>query len=118
MMQQYFIGLDIGTGSTKAVALNKEKKTIAVAQIYYAVSSPQPGYSEEDPEVLWQAFVSCIHNISDQLQRVPDCVSISSAMHTLLAVDDKNQPLTPLIHLGRHAQCPDCSRFEKISAGP
>jgi len=96
-MQQYFIGLDIGTGSTKAVALNKEKKTIAVAQIYYAVSSPQPGYSEEDPEVLWQAFVSCIHNISDQLQRVPDCVSISSAMHTLLAVDDKNQPLTPLI---------------------
>ena len=96
-MQQYFIGLDIGTGSTKAVALTKEKKVIAVSQVYYATSSPLPGYSEEDPEILWQAFVSCISNIFEQLKQVPYCVSISSAMHTLLAVDEKNRPLTPLI---------------------
>ncbi len=50
-MKEYVTGVDIGTGSTKAVAINIEGKVIAVSQFYYSTYSPKPGYSEQDPEI-------------------------------------------------------------------
>lgn len=96
-MEHYFIGVDIGTGSTKAVAVKKDGKPIASSQIYYSTQSPQPGYSEQDPEILWDAFVNCIQQIVKKLNHVPIAVTISSAMHSLLVINNKNIALTSLI---------------------
>ena len=62
-MQNYFVGIDLGTGSTKAVAVDINGKTIATAQSYYTTNNPKPGYSEQNPELIWQAFVNCISKI-------------------------------------------------------
>ena len=96
-MKQCFTGIDIGTGSAKAVALNAEGEVIAVSQSYYSTNSPQPGYSEQDPEIIWQAFVNCIHDILKKTERLPMAVSFSSGMHSLLVMDNKNVAITPLI---------------------
>lgn len=96
-MEQYVIGVDIGTGSAKAVAVNNNGKPVAAAQIYYKTNSPQPGYSEQDAEVIWKAFTGCINEIISKVKQVPLAVSISSAMHSLLAIDNKNIAITPLI---------------------
>jgi len=96
-MEQYVIGVDIGTGSAKAVAVNIAGKPVAASQVYYKTSSPQPGYSEQNPEIIWKAFVKCIQQIMLKTKHVPLCVSISSAMHSLLVVDDKNIPITALL---------------------
>src|SRR5664279_565417 len=96
-MKQCFTGIDIGTGSAKAVALNGEGKVIAVSQFYYPTGSPQAGYSEQDTEIIWQAFVNCIHEILKKTERLPIAVSFSSGMHSLLVMDDKNIAITPLI---------------------
>jgi gluconokinase len=95
--REYIIGLDIGTGSTKAVALNKEGKVITATQFYYTTNNPQPGYSEQDPEKIWEAFVNCIKEISNQLKRVPVTVSLSSCMHSLIVINKENKAITPLI---------------------
>lgn len=95
--REYIIGLDIGTGSTKAVALNKEGKVITATQFYYTTNNPQPGYSEQDPEKIWEAFVNCIKEISHQLKRVPITVSLSSCMHSLIVINKENKAITPLI---------------------
>ena len=55
--QPYFIGIDIGTGSTKAIAINSKGTIIANSQLYYSTQSLHPGYSEQDPEIVWKAFV-------------------------------------------------------------
>ncbi len=96
-MQQYVIGVDIGTGSTKAVALNNEGKVIAASQFYYSTNSPQPGYSEQDTEIIWQAFVNSINEIIEKIKHVPIAVSFSSAMHSLMVMNNKNIAITPLI---------------------
>jgi gluconokinase len=96
-MEQYVIGVDIGTGSAKAVAINNAGKPIAVSQIFYKTNSPQPGFSEQDPEVIWKAFLDCITKVIAQLKQVPGAVSISCAMHSLIIIDQKNIPITPLI---------------------
>jgi gluconokinase len=96
-MEQYVIGVDIGTGSAKAVAVNTKGTPLAASQIYYKTNSPQPGYSEQDPELIWKAFAKCIKEIILKTKQVPFAVSLSSAMHSLLVVNCKNTPATPLI---------------------
>jgi gluconokinase len=96
-MNECITGVDIGTGSTKAVAVNNEGKVIASSQFYYPTNNPQPGYSEQDPEMIWQAFVNCIHEIITKTGQVPAGVSFSSAMHSLLVIDNKNVAITPVI---------------------
>jgi gluconokinase len=94
---EYVIGVDIGTGSAKAVALNNHGKPVATSQIYYKISSPRPGYSEQDTEIIWEAFVKCIKEVILKIKQVPLSVSISSAMHGLMVIENKNIPITPLI---------------------
>jgi gluconokinase len=96
-IQQYVIGLDIGTGSAKAVAITGEGKVIADAQIFYPTQAPQPGYSEQDPEVIWNAFVKCINKIIETLHNPPVSISLSSAMHSLMAIDHNGMAITKLI---------------------
>ncbi len=95
--QEYFIGIDIGTGSTKAIAINSNGKIIADSQIYYKTLNPQPGYSEQDPEIMWKAFVSCIKKIIDSIKYPPVSISFSSAMHGLIAVNEQKKPISNLI---------------------
>jgi len=107
-MKQYIIGVDIGTGSAKAVAVDEEGTPIADSQVYYKTNSPQPGYSEQDPEIIWNAFAQCIRDILSKINQVPLAVSFSSAMHSLLVVNNKNIAITPLITW-------EDTRSEKIS---
>ncbi len=94
---QYVTGIDIGTGSAKAVAVNLDGKIIASTQFFYPTYTPQHGYSEQDPEVIWQAFVDCLNEIIKKVGHVPYAVSLSSAMHSLVLMNDKNIAVTPLI---------------------
>ena len=95
--QQYIIGADIGTGSAKAIAMTSKGTVIADSQFYYSIQSPHPGYSEQDPEIIWNAFVDCIKKIISDLKNPPVSISLSSAMHGLMVIDKKNKPITPFI---------------------
>lgn len=108
-MKHYVMGVDIGTGSTKAVALNIKRKVTAVSQCYYNTDSPKPGYAEQDPEIIWKAFVNCITEVVVKIKALPDAVSISSAMHSIILVNDKHKAITPLITW-------EDTRSEKIAA--
>ncbi len=96
-MQQYVTGVDIGTGSVKAVTINNKGAVIAVSQFFYATESPKPGYSEQDPEIIWKSFVKCMREISRKLKHVPFAVSLSSAMHGVIVIDKKQKPVSRLI---------------------
>ncbi|MEJ7558867.1 MAG: gluconokinase [Pedobacter sp.] len=94
---EYIIGIDIGTGSTKAVALNLKGETISVHQSYYETNSPQAGFSEQDPELIWDAFKTCLLAINDKLGLPPLAISLSSAMHSLILTDNGSNLLSQLI---------------------
>ncbi|MDQ2720558.1 MAG: gluconokinase [Bacteroidota bacterium] len=95
--QEYIIGLDIGTGSSKAVAITSAGTIIADSQFFYPTKNNTSGYAGQDPEIIWMAFTNCIKKIISILQRPPISISLSSAMHSLLAVDNNHKPITDLI---------------------
>jgi gluconokinase len=96
-MQAYLLGIDIGTGSTKAVAVDLEGKSVGSSQHYYPVHSPQPGYSEQDPEIIFKAFVNCIIDVVKAIGNSPMAISLSSAMHSVIPVDKNGNALAPMI---------------------
>lgn len=51
-MNPYFLGIDIGTSSVKAVVVDEEGTVVASAQRQYDISKPQLKYAEQDIEAL------------------------------------------------------------------
>lgn len=94
MQQPYVLGIDIGTGSTKAVAVTPSGTVIASAQAFYSTLPTPPVFSEQDPETIWQAFVTVIQKIGREAGP-PLAVSLSSCMHSLILLDETGRPLTP-----------------------
>ncbi len=93
----YILGVDIGTGSTKAVAVTVAGQTPASSRQPYPTLHPQSGYSVQDPETIMEAIISSIRRTVTQMGSAPAAIALSSAMHGLLAADAEGRPLTPLI---------------------
>jgi gluconokinase len=95
-MPGYLLGIDIGTGSTKAIAVDRDGKIIFSTHVAYPTLQPLAGHSEQSSELIWQAFVTCVNTTLAKLGN-PDALGLSSAMHSVMATDSKGKPLTNLI---------------------
>ena len=96
-MHPYILGTDIGTGSTKTLAVDFSGKVLCTSQGYYDIQSPEPGYSEQEPAGIFNAFRESIKETVSKMDGPPAAISLSSAMHGLMAVDESCRPLTKLI---------------------
>lgn len=92
------LGVDIGTTSTKAVLFSEKGQVIQQENIGYPLYTPDMSTAEQDPEEIFQAVIKSIANIMKKHSEKPlSFISFSSAMHSLIAMDENNQPLTPCI---------------------
>lgn len=46
----YVLGIDLGTSAVKVTAVNRAGQIVAQSSQEYAISNPQAGYSEQNPE--------------------------------------------------------------------
>ena len=93
MQQTYVLGIDIGTGSIKAVAMDRQGQVIHSVQAFYATT----GTTEQEIEPVWQAFRICIQKMVQEVQAPPVAICLGSAMHSIMAVDEDGRPLTNAI---------------------
>jgi gluconokinase len=97
-MTSYMLGLDIGTTSTKAVLFSEKGEVIQHENIGYPLYTPDISTAEQDPEEIFSAVVQAISRIMEHHpQKKISFISFSSAMHSLIAIDENDQPLTPCI---------------------
>lgn len=96
-MHAYVAGIDIGTGSTKAVAFNADGRIAFAVQKHYSATHGADGRSEQNPDEIAQAFLHCLQELAASLPAPPLAIGLSSAMHSVLAVDQNGRPLTPLM---------------------
>jgi len=99
------VGLDVGTSSCKGLAIDEDGAVIGVAERAYPLSTPRPGWSEQDPEDWWRAAAEVL----DELDAASAAgIGLSGQMHGLVALDSGDRPLRPAIlwNDGRtQAQC-------------
>ncbi|GED32032.1 gluconokinase [Brevibacillus centrosporus] len=97
MKQTYFIGLDIGTTSTKAIVFTPSGAVRGVGNVDYPLLVPQPSWAEQDPETIFAAVISALKTAiekADVDKRAIGGIGFSTAMHSLIAVDHQGSPLT------------------------
>jgi gluconokinase len=94
------LGADIGTTSTKVVAFDSQGEAHGHAEHSYPLDAPEPGQAVQDPETVADAVVAAIREAGAEASasgaRLAG-VSFSSAMHSLVGLDDDGRPLTPLL---------------------
>jgi gluconokinase len=84
----FILSVDIGTSATKAVLFDTDVKQIAIARKPYPIHASHKGWSEQEPQVIFEAVLGALQEIA---QSVP---KISSQLYSLLAVDANGQALT------------------------
>ncbi len=100
----YLLGYDAGSSSVKAALLEVETgRAVAAAaspERELAISSPRPGWAEQDPEVWWEHLeraTALLRKRSGADLRAVQAVGISYQMHGLVIVDRDLRPLRPSI---------------------
>ncbi|WP_078428428.1 gluconokinase [Alkalihalobacterium alkalinitrilicum] len=96
----YAIGLDIGTTSAKAVLFTKEGHVISESEETYPVYHPEPSWVEQNPIKIESSAINALKNIVEKagVSRTDiRVVGISSAMHSLICMDEDGHAISPSI---------------------
>ena len=104
------VGVDVGTSSTKAIAIDPDGTIVGRAQADYSVSMPEPGYSEQDPDRWWEAAEAALEALG-----VPDPagIGLSGQMHGLVLLDERLRPLRPAILWNDQRTAAECDEIER-----
>jgi gluconokinase len=91
----YFLGIDIGTTHTKAVILTAGGQIIFEAKKGYDLLQPQPGFEEQEVEVILDAVIEVIQKALPAIPKEDKIIAVgfSAAMHSVLPVDASGKPL-------------------------
>jgi xylulokinase len=91
-----YLGLDIGTGGTRAVLVNAQGKLIASASSEHApFRAPQPGWAEQDPEDWWRAAQQAVRDVLRTSAARVDAVALTGQMHGAVMLDAEGRVLRP-----------------------
>lgn len=91
------LGIDLGTGSVKALLLAIDGAIIAEASSAYPVQAQNPGWAETDPMDWWAAVAIAVKAaVGDQAQHV-QAIGLSGQMHGVVLTDADSAPLRPAI---------------------
>ncbi|KAA8787312.1 gluconokinase [Paenibacillus sp. 4624] len=99
-MTNYMIGIDIGTTSTKSVLFTEQGEVVTTSTQEYPLYTPAPDVAEQDPDEIVQAAISSVRGVMTQSGISANhvlFVSCSSAMHSVIAMDQNDHPLTRCI---------------------
>jgi len=102
--------LDVGTSGTKAVAITRTGEVLATAERRYPLSTPQPGWAEQEPDDWWRAAQEALAALGLQ----PAAVGLSGQMHGLVALDERDRVLRPAILWNDQRTAAECAEIEEL----
>jgi xylulokinase len=99
-----FLGIDVGTGGTRALVIDRTGKVLASCASEHApIHSAHPGWAEQAPEDWWRAAQEAIRGVlgelsSDAQESVNiEAVGLTGQMHGCVMLDADGQVLRPAL---------------------
>ena len=95
----YLLGVDVGTSSAKALIMDEDGRTIASAACGYEIITPEPGFAEQDADMLKNAAFQAIRQAVLQIESAQQiaAVGVTGQMHGLVALGKDDRPLRRVI---------------------
>ena len=96
------IGVDVGTSGLKALAIEAETgAALASALRSYPLSTPRPGWAEQEPEDLAGAAIEALREIAGALgarsAAAVRAIGVTGQMHSAVLLDERLEPVRPAI---------------------
>jgi gluconokinase len=96
----WFLGVDLGTGSCKTVVVDAQARVLGFGASEYLGSSIQAKWQEQDPQAVFEGMLRAVRAALADAGELPgECagMSIGGALHSVMALDRSDKPLTGLI---------------------
>jgi xylulokinase len=95
------LGIDVGTGGTRAVLIDLRGRVIGSATAEHALmSSPRIGWAEQNPEDWWraacQAVQECLVRSSTSAREI-SAIGLTGQMHGLVLLDAQDRVVRPAL---------------------
>lgn len=76
MGHQYLLGLDAGTSVIKSVIFDLEGNEIAIEKAEVPIDAPQPGWSEQDMDAVWEAAKKTMREVVQKVGLSPHDIAL------------------------------------------
>jgi xylulokinase len=100
-MASKFLGIDVGTGGTRAVLLDELGRVLGAATAEHApMASPELGWAEQDPRDWWRAAcvatAECVRQAGASANEIA-AIGLSGQMHGLVLLDAAGEVVRPAL---------------------
>src|SRR5437764_11719849 len=97
----YVLGIDVGTGGTRAVLTDRQGKIVSSATCEHVpFASPKIGWAEQDPQDWYKATGSAVRQAISACGVNPSDISavgLAGQMHGAVLLDENNEVLRPAL---------------------
>jgi xylulokinase len=114
------LGIDVGTSGTKTIAIDDKGTILASATAEYPCDHPRPGWSEQHPDLWWDATVKTLQQILSAGAFKPADVAgvgLSGQMHGSVFLDDAGQVIRPALLWNDQRTAAECAEIEEKAGG-
>ena len=94
----YYIGADLGTSSLKMILTDDDMNIINTKNAEYPLFFPKPGWSEQNPEDWWDAFLTVFADLTKDIDKsLIAGIGVAGQMHGLVVLDNDDKVIRPAI---------------------
>lgn len=127
MPPECVLAVDIGTQTTRAALVGPDGSLLDSAGSSLGLSTPQPGWAEQDPEEWWSTTVANITTVIARNRGANvSAVAVGAQMHGVVPVDGAGNPLTRRVgiwsdkrsaaQVAKFTARPDAERLAAVAA--
>lgn len=116
----HLLGIDIGTSGTKTLICDEKGKVLATATAEHPISSPRPGWSEQNPLDWWKATILATRAVRKKAGVKPGDIKgigLSGQMHGSVFLGDGPKPLRPALLWNDQRTAQQCAQIEQAAGG-
>lgn len=112
-MSEALFGIDVGTSGVKGMAIDAGGEVLAQAEVSYPLSTPRPGWAEQDPSDWWEATSAVLERLRST-GGPPAGIGLSGQMHGLVALGAGDEVLRPAILWNDGRTGAECEEIERL----
>jgi xylulokinase len=115
-MSSLLLGIDVGTEGVKLVALDQKGMVVGSTRVSYSFEVPQPGWTEQDPEVWWTAVKQAFKQLEDKgIPLKHTCsIGVTGQMHSAVLLDQSRQVVRKAILWNDQRTNQECEEIKEI----
>src|SRR4028118_2192458 len=91
------VGLDVGTGGARAIAVDEAGEVVAKASSEYPLHSPRPGWTEQDPADWWEGAKAALGEVAAPAGGDVAGIGLTGQMHGSVFLDSADEVIRPAL---------------------